>query len=182
MTHSSNIREATAEDAGLLAHAGTRLFLQTYDGLIPTTEMVVHLDSQFSEARQNEELADQSITTLIVECEDKLAGFAQVKENPVPVDGCEAEVELWRIYLDRAFQGMGLGQKLISRVGEAARAFSANYIWLVVWEQNPRAISFYRKMGFNEVGRQDFRVNNEIHNDLVMLASVDALCAGRVNQ
>ena len=41
-------------------------------------------------------------------------------------------------------------------------------IWLGVWEKNPKAISFYKKFGFVEVGDQVFPLGNDPQRDIVM--------------
>ncbi len=163
------------EDASALANAGTRLFLQAYDGLISTDEMTAHLAEDFNTAQQRLELADPAVVSILVESGSDIAGFAQLRRKPIPVaDAADAEIELWRIYVDQEWHGKGIAQQLIGKAGEMARSFSAHGVWLAVWEQNLRAISFYRKIGFEAVGHQAFRVNTEIQNDIVMRAPADA--------
>jgi ribosomal protein S18 acetylase RimI-like enzyme len=41
-------------------------------------------------------------------------------------------------------------------------------LWLAVWEINERAIAFYEKHRFREVGRQGFPIGSEIQTDLVL--------------
>ncbi len=44
----------------------------------------------------------------------------------------------------------------------------SDVIWLGVWEKNPKAISFYKKFGFVEVGDQVFPLGNDPQRDIVM--------------
>jgi ribosomal protein S18 acetylase RimI-like enzyme len=44
--------------------------------------------------------------------------------------------------------------------------------WLGVWERNPRAISFYRKLGFMEVGDHIFPLGHDPQRDIIMVRSV----------
>jgi ribosomal protein S18 acetylase RimI-like enzyme len=44
--------------------------------------------------------------------------------------------------------------------------------WLGVWERNPRAISFYRKFGFAEVGEHVFSLGNDPQRDIVMARKI----------
>jgi ribosomal protein S18 acetylase RimI-like enzyme len=46
--------------------------------------------------------------------------------------------------------------------------------WLGVWEHNPRAIAFYRKSGFVEVGDHVFPVGRDPQRDVVMARAVAA--------
>ena len=170
------IRTAGIDDAPALAAIGAALFEQTYAGLIPPAEIAAHVAADFAEAIQRSELADSSVTSLIVEEGDTTVGFAQVRLRDLPVPSTYgASVELWRIYLDRRCHGRGIAHDLMVAVGSAAVALSDGAIWLSVWESNPRAISFYGRYGFEEVGRQGFHVGDEVHSDIVMSAPAGAL-------
>ena len=57
-------------------------------------------------------------------------------------------------------------------VHKAASEFGGQHIWLGVWEQNPRAIAFYRKEQFVDVGSQIYRVGSDRQVDRVLVASV----------
>jgi hypothetical protein len=61
-------------------------------------------------------------------------------------------------------------QSLIEAVHAAARAFDGRNLWLGVSEHNPRAISFYKKVGF--VDRHHFFVGSDRQIDRVLVAPV----------
>jgi ribosomal protein S18 acetylase RimI-like enzyme len=176
------IRRATAADARLLADIGAALFRQTYAEQIPAAEIGAYVASDFGEEQQRAEIEDPTVVTLLAEAplpgtgEDALVGFAQLRQKPLPTSARgNANVELWRIYVERDWHGRRVGQSLLRAVGEAAReTLAATGIWLGVWEQNPRAISFYEKNGFEAVGHQEFRVGPEVHQDIVLVAHRDA--------
>jgi ribosomal protein S18 acetylase RimI-like enzyme len=46
-------------------------------------------------------------------------------------------------------------------------------VWLDVWEDNLRAIRFYRKWAFVEVGVQGFQLGDDLQNDLLMARSLE---------
>jgi len=41
-------------------------------------------------------------------------------------------------------------------------------VWLGVWEKNNRAISFYKKWGFEKFGEHSFTLGDDIQNDWLM--------------
>jgi ribosomal protein S18 acetylase RimI-like enzyme len=51
---------------------------------------------------------------------------------------------------------------------EELKARGSDVAWLGVWERNPRAIAFYRKMGFAECGEHVFTLGHEPQRDVVM--------------
>ena len=49
-----------------------------------------------------------------------------------------------------------------------ARHRACDWVWLGVWEKNPRAIDFDEKWGFHKVGTHLFSVGDDPQNDYVM--------------
>ena len=68
----------------------------------------------------------------------------------------------------KEFHGMKVGQLLYEKAIEIARLNNAEYVWLGVWEENPRAISFYKKNGFVEFDKHIFNMGNEDQTDIMM--------------
>ena len=56
----------------------------------------------------------------------------------------------------------------MSQVIDAARRDGAITLWLGVWERNPRAIAFYRKAGYVDVGAQVFVLGTDPQTDRIM--------------
>jgi ribosomal protein S18 acetylase RimI-like enzyme len=56
---------------------------------------------------------------------------------------------------------------------DAAKAAGAHTLWLGVWERNQRAIAFYRKSGFADVGTQIFVLGTDHQHDLVLARPVE---------
>ena len=55
-----------------------------------------------------------------------------------------------------------------------AKEQQRNPIWLGVWEHNPKALAFYRKMGFVETGAHEFDLGDDHQRDLIMELRVEA--------
>jgi ribosomal protein S18 acetylase RimI-like enzyme len=53
-----------------------------------------------------------------------------------------------------------------------AQARQARTLWLGVWERNPRAIAFYRKRGFQDVGSHEFLLGQDRQTDRVMVLAI----------
>jgi ribosomal protein S18 acetylase RimI-like enzyme len=50
----------------------------------------------------------------------------------------------------------------------AARELGGRSLWLSVWERNPRAIAYYAKSGFRDLGTADFWVGSDRQTDRIM--------------
>jgi ribosomal protein S18 acetylase RimI-like enzyme len=53
-----------------------------------------------------------------------------------------------------------------------AQARHARTLWLGVWEHNPRAIAFYRKRGFQDVGSHEFLLGQDRQTDRLMVLAI----------
>jgi ribosomal protein S18 acetylase RimI-like enzyme len=173
----TRVRRATVADAEALAALAARLFFETYEAHTPADDMSAYLADEHTPARRRAELESPTVATFVAEdeFEGDLVGFVQVRAQPLPegVTG-RASVELARLYIDRGFQGRALAAELLGCALDAARTLGATDIWLSVWEQNARAIAFYRKHGFVTLGSHEFVVANSSYTDFVMSRALGA--------
>jgi ribosomal protein S18 acetylase RimI-like enzyme len=77
-------------------------------------------------------------------------------------------LEIARIYARQTHWGRGVGQALLQQAITVAQTNRIPYIWLGVWQQNPRAISFYQKMGFAIIGTMPYYMGDEAQTDWIM--------------
>lgn len=163
------IRSAAADDAPWLAALAERTFRETYTAYNTAHDMEQYVAEHFSAVRQRAELADPRMITLVAEADAAAAGYAQLarSEAPPSVTG-PVPMEIVRFYVDRPWHGRGVAQRLMAAAAEAARGAGARTLWLGVWERNDRAVAFYRKSGFREVGTQVFVLGADHQHDLVL--------------
>jgi ribosomal protein S18 acetylase RimI-like enzyme len=163
------IRSATPEDAQALAELGRRTFHETFAADNDPADLEAYLSDAFRGSRQEAELQDPSIYTLICETADGPAAYAQVRQDRRPdcVEGARP-VELWRFYVGAEWHGRGIAHSLMQTVLERAISLDGDTLWLGVWEGNARAIAFYRKYGFEKVGAQKFLLGTDRQTDWVM--------------
>lgn len=163
------IRTADQTDASRLAELAERTFRDTFEAMNTPEDMALHCAAHYGEAVQSRELADPGTAILVSEHEGRLIGFAQLRWDPPPACvRAERPAELQRLYVRRDWHGEKVAQGLMAAALDLAAAGGADQIWLGVWENNPRAIAFYRKWGFLEVGEHTFPLGTDLQRDLVM--------------
>lgn len=161
-------------DAEELAEFAARTFSDTFAHNNDPGDLEAHLRNSYGVAQQSAELSDPDVTTILARRDDVLVGYAQVRRSTPP--DCvtvDEVVEVHRFYLDRGMQGSGLAGLLMDEVRKAAREFGARHLWLGVWEKNPRAISFYEKSGYSDVGSHTFWFGPDKQTDRVFVARVE---------
>ena len=167
------IRSAAAADNTLLSALGAETFSDSFAAENTPENMAAYLAASFSPEKQSRELADPASRFLIIEAHGQPAGYARLKLGPAPAAVVALRpIEIVRFYARRAWIGKGVGARLMQACLQAAEAERCDVVWLDVWEHNPRAISFYRKWGFVEVGTQVFQLGDEVQSDLIMSRSV----------
>jgi ribosomal protein S18 acetylase RimI-like enzyme len=163
------------DDAAELADFAAQTFNEAFAAMNHPDNMDAHLAASYSVTQQAEELTDPQVATILARSNGELVAYAQVRRNaPPPCVTQAAAIELHRFYLDRRVQGTGLASTLMQEVHVAAREFQGQHLWLGVWEQNPRAIAFYEKAMFVDVGSTFYRVGPDKQIDRVLVAVVPA--------
>lgn len=163
------IRRATPADAALISTLGAETFVTSFGAQNTPENIALHIEKAYGEGVQHRELTDPAYTYLIAEVEDRPAGYACVKDGEAPscVSGARP-VEVLRFYVRHDFHGTGVAQALMDACAADARERGGHTLWLGVWEQNPRAIRFYTKWGFEDVGGQTFMLGTDPQQDRVL--------------
>ncbi|MBW3628606.1 MAG: GNAT family N-acetyltransferase [Gemmatimonadetes bacterium] len=177
MTESGErIRRATPGDAPALAESAARWFDETFGAYNDPADMRMYLEKAFGSAQQSAELTDPRRTTLLAEDGDGLVGYAilhRTREGEAhPGVPAGEAVEIQRFYLDGRRHGRGLAGRLMDAAIGTARELGAEVVWLSVWEHNTRAVRFYEKSGFGDVGEVKFLLGTDLQRDRVMARSL----------
>jgi hypothetical protein len=77
-------------------------------------------------------------------------------------------LEIERIYVLKEYQGKKAGQLLYNKATEIASDKNVDFLWLGVWENNHRAINFYKKNGFVEFDKHIFTLGSDKQTDIMM--------------
>ena len=166
-------RIATVEDAVLLSEISRKTFYDTYHAYNTKEDMEMFLLEHFSLDLVIEELKSTDNIFLLVYDNELLCGYAKLSESKTPhqLKDCSA-LEIARIYSIKEKIGKGIGKILIEGCISIARQKNKQMIWLGVWKQNPRAIAFYQKNGFEIFGEQDFVLGKDVQQDWLMKRSL----------
>jgi diamine N-acetyltransferase len=167
MTHET-IRLATPDDATALSVLAATTFRDTYAAFNTPENMAAHLAATFSPERQRAEIEDPSTFILVADAAALIAYAHVTRGIAPPAVGDAQAMEIKRFYVERAWHGSGVAQRLMAHTVRGAAERGAATVWLSVWSQNPRAIAFYRKAGFADAGTFPFRLGNDVQTDLLM--------------
>ena len=163
------IRRADEGDANLLADLGRQTFYETFAASNKADDMDAYSEAAFAIDRIVDELRHQETTFFIAEIPPKPVGFAELEASSPPecVRG-PSPVRLHKLYVTADAIGTGVGSALMRFVIDWARGAGHGSMWLGVWEHNLRAVAFYERWGFRQVGTETFRLGSDEQVDLLM--------------
>jgi diamine N-acetyltransferase len=165
------VRSAVPPDARRLADFAAAAFTDTYAADNTPADMTAYIAGAFGERQQRDEILDAACLVLLAERDGELAGYALLRDG-APTAASAAHVsnamEIARLYASRRWIGTGVGSALMQHCLDAAAARGRAWAWLGVWERNARAIAFYRRWGFTDVGSQVFQLGSDRQTDRIM--------------
>ncbi|MEO8336102.1 MAG: GNAT family N-acetyltransferase [bacterium] len=163
------VRQATPSDAALLAELAATAFSDSFAADNSAEDMALYMDKAFGEDIQRAELSDPRRVVYLAEKDREVVGYTMLHEGPVPESiGDDDALEIARFYAVKHMIGTGVGATLMQRCVDDATALGKQTLWLAVWSRNTRAIAFYQRWGFVEVGSQTFMLGRDRQADLVM--------------
>ena len=167
------IRLAKLRDAGLLAELGASTFSDTFAADNTPENMSDYLAAAFNPEQQGAELADSNSLFQIAETNGVAVGYAMLRSGNALSDVTgNKPIELVRLYVSRESLGSGVGAALMEACIAEAKRRGYKTLWLGVWEHNRRALAFYRKWNFHEVGTHVFQLGNDPQTDILMQRSI----------
>lgn len=176
--HNASLRLATIDDAERIAEFAARVFYETFADGNTAEDMTMYLASSFGTERQRGEIADPNVTYLLMHVDNEdgassIGAMALLRLGSTdPAVHGNAPIEIQRFYVDAAFRGRGVARTMMNACVAKAAALGGRTCWLGVWEKNPRAIRFYEKSGFTDVGEHTFYVGTDAQTDRIMMRSV----------
>ncbi|GAB2962513.1 GNAT family N-acetyltransferase [Hymenobacter coalescens] len=163
------IRRATVHDVAALQQIGRQTFFETFAAGNSAQNMQAYLAEGFARDKLAAELQNPDSAFYFAEQEGRVIGYLKVNTGTAQTEAQAAPaLEIERIYVLQAFHGQQVGQRLHDQALELAAQARAEYVWLGVWEENPRAIRFYQKNGFVAFGQHVFRLGDDAQTDILM--------------
>jgi GNAT superfamily N-acetyltransferase len=169
------IRLATVDDVPLLCTLGAATFRETYREISDPREVDEYADEHFTADKVAAWFGKPGARTLLAVVGGEPVGYAHLRHAKVP--DCVVDrraIELSRLYLLRSAQGAGLGRALMAAALAQAAELEARTVWLGAYDRNVRALAFYARQGFVQVGTHGFEFGGLVYADPVLTRAVVA--------
>lgn len=164
-----HIQKVTLSDIADLQTIGKQTFQETFSAGNTEENMTRYLEEGFSIEKLISELNDSNTEFYFALWNDRVIGYLKLNMGKSQTElKDEKAIEIERIYVLNKFHGKNVGQLLYNKAIQQAEAKNADYIWLGVWEENPRAIAFYTKNGFEAFDQHVFKLGDDAQTDIMM--------------
>lgn len=163
------IKKVTLSDIDQLQKIGRQTFYETFSASNSEENMNRYLSEDLSLEKLTTELYNKHSEFYFATLNNNVIGYLKINFGQSQTElKDDKALEIERIYVLKEFHGKKVGQTLYEQAMHIARQINANYVWLGVWEENPRAISFYKKNGFVDFGKHIFKLGNDEQTDIMM--------------
>ena len=163
------IKRVSLDDIEPLQTISRQTFFETFSESNTKENMAKYLEEGFSAERLTTELSDESSEFYFAMLDNDIIGYLKLNLGLSQTElRDDKALEIERIYVIKEFHGKKVGQLLYDKAIEIAYHVRADYVWLGVWEENPRAINFYKKNGFVEFDKHTFRLGDDDQTDIIM--------------
>lgn len=163
------IKKVTLSDIDQLQKIGRQTFYETFSASNSEENMNRYLSEDLSLEKLTTELYNKHSEFYFATLNNNVIGYLKINFGQSQTElKDDKALEIERIYVLKEFHGKKVGQILYEQAMHIARQINANYVWLGVWEENPRAISFYKKNGFVDFGKHIFKLGNDEQTDIMM--------------
>lgn len=161
--------QVTLEELSLLQKIGQETFSETFSEHNSAENMANYLKEGFSMGKLTEELNNEYSSFYFARLGKDVIGYLKVNFGGAQTELQDSKsLEIERIYVLRDYHGKRIGQILYEKAMEIAEQHQVNYVWLGVWEENPRAINFYQKNGFVAFDKHVFKLGEDEQTDIMM--------------
>jgi ribosomal protein S18 acetylase RimI-like enzyme len=169
------IRQLSEKDIPQLRALAIRIYKDTFSVSNTVENMEAFIKKDYSVESFEKEFREEGSSYFFALDNDVAAGYLRLRKNP------EAEhylgsntIELHRLYVDVNFQGKQIGALLMQHALDVAISLKVDWIWLGVWEHNPKAQNFYLRWGFERFAEHVFQMGDEAQTDWLMKKKIIA--------
>jgi len=163
------LRKIDEKDVKSLQKIAKQTFFDTFSPHNTAENMEKYLNEGFTTEKLTSEIQNENSQFYFALSDNEVIGYLKVNSGNAQTELQDKNsLEIERIYVSKDFHGKKVGQILYDKALEIAKNKNLKYVWLGVWEENHRAVQFYKKNGFVEFDQHIFLFGDEKQTDLMM--------------
>ncbi|GAA4278058.1 GNAT family N-acetyltransferase [Aquimarina mytili] len=163
------IKTAKEANTEILALLGTITYVESHGHFIDNKmDLDEYIKDAFSVSKTRIDMNNQKNVFYIIYIDELPVGYAKLvlnsgHKNMTSKKSCKLE----RIYILQHFIPLKIGQQFLTFLEEIVSNQQLDMMWLSVYKENKRAIRFYQRNEYKEVGKSTFLVNGIGYENIV---------------
>ena len=159
-----------------LVEISRQTFVDAFERDNDPTDFKNYIEKAFAKETLFNELSNPDTFFYFVTSGDNIVAYVKLNIGDAQSDiKLEDSMELERIYVLVPYQGLGIGEQIVSKVKDLAVEKHKTMLWLGVWEHNKRGIQFYQRQGFQKFGTHPYFIGTDEQTDWLMRFNLTTL-------
>jgi ribosomal protein S18 acetylase RimI-like enzyme len=154
-----SIREISVEDFENLSALSVYVWLVTYANEGMRDKISRFAINEFKPEKFKRIAEDPFKKAHVAISDEHLVGVVVIDIESKFKDSSTFGYEIETLYIHPGFQRIGIGRDLLSLLSNTYGKIS----WLSTWVHNKPAIKFYKKNGYQIIGKAEFHLLDEVH-------------------
>jgi ribosomal protein S18 acetylase RimI-like enzyme len=165
----SEIKQANVNDVAALCQLAADTFYETFRPYNTEEDIQAYIKKAYDLQVISKQLANtQQYYFAIAYVNEKPAGYIKLIFNQAHPKLSGKVAELEKIYVLKSNWDTKNGAALMQHAIENCKQQGFEKLFLGVWEENERAVNFYRKFGFEVFDTRQFQLGNRLCEDYMM--------------
>lgn len=156
------IRPWERDDLPAVQRVTWESWLATYSAFIPQNDLQAYFETHYNMAALAALFNSLEVNGWVADVDKTIAGYLKTQRNDN-----EKRFYVSSVYVLPAYQGKGIGMKLLRAAETCALANHFADVWLGVMAQNANALAWYKKIGFQFVEAAPFSMGQTTVNHLI---------------
>ena len=164
-----HLRECDNADLGTLVKISKKTFAAAFEKDNNPDDFQSYIQEAFHPNKLAAELANDNCLFHFVYDGEQLVGYFKLNIDSAQTDVHDPNaLEIERIYVQENHQGKKIGSWMLQQIIVLAKSLGKKFIWLGVWEHNPKAIKFYQRHGFVKFDEHPYFIGTDKQTDWLL--------------
>jgi ribosomal protein S18 acetylase RimI-like enzyme len=165
----SEISKVSIHGVESLRTISTQTFTETFAHQNSESDIHKYVSEKLSVEQLSKELNSKGSSFYFLKLNTQIIGYLKLNTGEAQTElKNSTSIEIERIYIKKEFHSKGFGELLLKHAIDVAKQQQVHYIWLGVWEENFKAISFYKRNGFHQFDTHIFKLGEDEQLDILM--------------
>lgn len=165
-------RNAAKADASSIAALSIEVWIGTYLRRGISAFFADYVLSEFTTQKTEVLIDDPNEIIIVSENSDGIDGFVRVSLSKTAPVNERLETEIATLYVQPRHHGKGIGKALLAEAIKICRERGVQSVWLTTNSENEPAIRFYEALGFKNVGKTQFVIQDQSYQNDVFAFKV----------